>query len=423
MPLRSRVTNAAAIAAFLAALCAGGVGCQSTTLGVLHTDTASQPVRDYIRELVHLEKPAAPLPAGTVIASSRPLASLARPTAPGPLPGGIASSWEPVERVGAEKIAATPSFNHITPVSDSTLTSGAARAAIDIPIPQPTAVAATSPPTDPPATPIAAPKDAPAAELKQPRLEPQAVVAAPPAVLVHPEAPREFAKQPLPPYIVEPPDILLVSLLKDVALPEAPVDGNHLVRPDGTIGIGVYGSVYVAGLTLDEARDAIANQLHVRLDNLSVDKIKKGLVVDVVAYNSKVYYVITDGGGYGEQVYSIPVTGNETVLDAISKINGLPSVASKKRIWIARATPGCANPDILPVDWCGISRKGYGGANYQIFPNDRIYVDSDKLIRTDSWLAKRLNPVDRVLGTVLLGSSTVNSIKSGSNFNNSTTGR
>ena len=120
MPLRSRVTNAAAVGAFLAALC---VGCQSTTLGVLHSDTASQPVRDYIRELAGVEKPTAPLTAGTVIASSRPLASLARPTAPAPLPGGIASSWEPVERVGAEKIAAASS-NHITPVSAPTSTSG-----------------------------------------------------------------------------------------------------------------------------------------------------------------------------------------------------------------------------------------------------------------------------------------------------------
>ena len=31
-----------------------------------------------------------------------------------------------------------------------------------------------------------------------------------------------------------------------------------------------------------------------------------------------------------------PVTGSETVLDAISKVQGLPPVASQKRIWVAR---------------------------------------------------------------------------------------
>ena len=40
-------------------------------------------------------------------------------------------------------------------------------------------------------------------------------------------------------------------------------------------------------------------------------------------------------------------------------------------------------------------------------------MDSDKWIHTDSFLAKRLNPIQRVLGTILLGSSTVNSIKNG----------
>jgi polysaccharide biosynthesis/export protein len=283
---------------------------------------------------------------------------------------------------------------------------GAARAAIDIPGPRVAAVAA-GPANDPPAP----------AELKQPRLEPQAVVVPGPPVPVRPAPPREFAKQPLPPYVVEPPDILLVSAGKSVTLEDRPIEGSHLVRPDGTIGLGTYGNVYVAGLTLDEARDAVAAQIKLSLTgkDVKVEDIKKLLVVDVLAYNSKVYYVITDGGGYGEQVYPIPVTGNETVLDAIAKINGLPAVSSKKRVWIARATPGCTNPNILPVDWCGITKKGFAATNYQVFPNDRIYVGSDKLIQADSWLAKRLNPIDRIFGTVLLSSSTVNSIKSGGN--------
>ena len=129
-----------------------------------------------------------------------------------------------------------------------------------------------------------------------------------------------------------------------------------------------------------------------------MEDIKKSLVVDVMAYNSKFYYVITDGGGYGEQVYPIQVTGNETVLDALAKINGLPPVASKKRIWVARATADCDHPMILPVDWCGITQRGCVITNYQIFPNDRIYVASDPWIRAESYMSKWLNPVDRVLG-------------------------
>ena len=147
-----------------------------------------------------------------------------------------------------------------------------------------------------------------------------------------------------------------------------------------------------------------------------MEDIKKGLVVDVLAYNSKVYYVITDGGGYGEQVYPIPVTGNETVLDAISKINGLPPVASKKRIWVARATPRLRPPGD-PAG--GLVRHHQARLRRprttRCSPTTASTWPRQAGSRPDSWLAKRLNPIDRVLGTVLLGSSTVNSIKNGSN--------
>ena len=137
----------------------------------------------------------------------------------------------------------------------------------------------------------------------------------------------------------------------------------------------------------------------------------EGLSVDVLAYNSKVYYVITDGGGYGEQVVRIPVTGNETVLDAISQIQGLPVVASKKKIWVARATPDHDHPNILPVDWNGITMGGRAATNYQLFPGDRIFVNSDCRIRIDSHLAKIISPIERLFGITLLGATTVNTIK------------
>jgi polysaccharide export outer membrane protein len=153
-----------------------------------------------------------------------------------------------------------------------------------------------------------------------------------------------------------------------------------------------------------------------------VEQFIENLRVDVSVYNSKFYYVITDGGGYGEQVIRIPSTGNELVLDALSAIQGLPPQASKKKIWVARAIPAHNGaPHILPVDWCGITQRGEGATNYQIFPGDRIYVKADKWIKADSWLAKRLAPIERVLGTTLLGASTVNAIKGNTGGNGSGT--
>src|SRR5262249_24933339 len=90
-------------------------------------------------------------------------------------------------------------------------------------------------------------------------------------------------------------------------------------------------------------------------------------------------------------------------------------VASKKKIWVARATPhdhhNHHNPAILPVDWYGITQRGSASTNYQVFPGDRVYVNSDCRIRIDSHLAKIISPIERLFGITLLGATTVNTIK------------
>ncbi|MCA9085440.1 MAG: polysaccharide biosynthesis/export family protein, partial [Planctomycetaceae bacterium] len=185
--------------------------------------------------------------------------------------------------------------------------------------------------------------------------------------------------------------------------------GQHLVRPDGTVGLGVYGSVYVTGMTLQEAKFAIEQHLCEHIHNPQVS-------VDVLAYNSKVYYVITDGGGAGEQVYRLPSTGNETVLDAIANVRGLPTVASRGSIWIARPAPESCRPDqVLPVDWNGIARGAQTCTNYQVLPGDRIYVKADKFITFDTNLSKITAPLERLFGFVILGNGTVRTLQRGAN--------
>jgi len=195
-----------------------------------------------------------------------------------------------------------------------------------------------------------------------------------------------------------------------LSLPESParqqISGEHLVQPDGTVALGIYGDVHVVGLTRVQAKDAIEKHLAGYMLSPRVD-------VSVYAYNSKVYYVITDGGGYGEQVYRFPVTGNETVLDAISLINGLPPVASKKHIWIARPSPETGGQQVLPVDWQAIAQGGSGQTNYQVLPGDRIYVKADHWIALDSFVAKVTSPFERLFGFTLLGNRTVRDLQFG----------
>ncbi len=61
------------------------------------------------------------------------------------------------------------------------------------------------------------------------------------------------------PDVIEPPDLLLVEVLE--ALPGRPISGERLVRRDGTISLGFYGDVHVAGLTLKQAKVKIIQHL------------------------------------------------------------------------------------------------------------------------------------------------------------------
>lgn len=257
-----------------------------------------------------------------------------------------------------------------------------------------------------------------------------AIIPPPPGLI-----PTELSKITLPPYVIEPPDVLLIEVYADsldvtkppVALWPQSISGQHLVRVDGTVGLGVWGSVPLAGLSLDQAADAIRKHVFDKMqkDKRISEKFKVDapdklfVIVDVLAYNSKTYYIITDGAGFGEQIFEFPITGNETVLGALAKVNGLPDVASKRDIWVARRSPlPGAGQQMIPVDYVAITQHGVTQTNYQVMPGDRIYVKAQKIFRIDRFLQKTLSPIERLLGVTLLGASTVNSITGRNQGNN-----
>lgn len=178
------------------------------------------------------------------------------------------------------------------------------------------------------------------------------------------------------------------------------VAGEHLVGPDGRVNLGIYGQVRVAGLTLPQIKQAIQRQLSAKLEDPEVS-------VDVLAFNSKSYYIITEGAGFGDLIVRVPVTGNETVLDALAQVQGRTRLQSK-RIWIARPAPGGVGCDqILPVDWDQIVKGAATKTNYQILPGDHIFLAEDRLVALDTMLSKIVAPLERVFGFGLLGSQSV----------------
>jgi len=211
----------------------------------------------------------------------------------------------------------------------------------------------------------------------------------------------EEAKELIDKYLrdnfLQDPDVT-VSLAQPAAKQQ--IQGEHLVGPDGRVVLGTYGSVRLAGLSVDEAKLTIERHLSQHLTQPEV-------AVSVFAYNSKVYYVIVEGAGLGDQIVRLPFTGNETVLDAISQIGGLTRTTSK-RMWIARPSPDPLDYDqILPVNWQAIVKGARTATNYQLLPGDRLFIAEDKIIAIDTLITKVLAPFERVVGFNLLTAQTI----------------
>lgn len=172
--------------------------------------------------------------------------------------------------------------------------------------------------------------------------------------------------------------------------------GEHLVGPDGRVNLGTYGSVRVTGMTLEQAKVAIEERLQNYLEDPEV-------IVDVLAYNSKKYWIITQGAGFGDNISEYPITGNETVMNALTNVGGLSQLSSK-RIWIARPAPdGATCAQVLPVNYEDITQHALTATNYQLLPGDRLFIAEDRWTKFDSQFAKLTRPFERAFGFVSLG--------------------
>jgi polysaccharide export outer membrane protein len=174
--------------------------------------------------------------------------------------------------------------------------------------------------------------------------------------------PRELAEQPLPAYVVEPGDVLLIQPV-DLDSP-ARMPGDQPVLPDGTINLGKYGRLTVSNKTVDEIEAMVKEAV------LAQTKDAGFISVRLVSRQSKVYYVLGEVNAPG--VFQL--SGRETVLDAILAAGGLSERASANNIVLSRPSRPDDCRTVLPVCYKQIVQLGDTSTNYQIAPGDRIYV-------------------------------------------------
>jgi polysaccharide export outer membrane protein len=185
------------------------------------------------------------------------------------------------------------------------------------------------------------------------------------------EQPRELQMVALPPYVVEPPDELEIAV-RPASLEV--VQTSVTVQPDGVIDLAFYGDVYVAGLTLRQIEEKLAQYFTAIAQHKKI-ALAEPVHVSVRLVNgttSKRYYVV----GTVTNQASFPITGNETVLDGILAA-GLRSNSLPDKAYLARPVALGLPPVILRIDWTEI-RKGNTLTNYQLLPGDRIVVPGGK---------------------------------------------
>jgi protein involved in polysaccharide export with SLBB domain len=164
-----------------------------------------------------------------------------------------------------------------------------------------------------------------------------------------------------------------VALTIDESRLETGITGQHLVAPNGTINLGIYGEVKVKGQTIEEASKAVEDKLAAQFNDPMVS-------VDVYGYNSKVFYVIQQGQSIvGESIHRFPYTGNETFLDAAAQLGGGIDLSAAK-IWISRPGRGDREEQKIDINWDEASAGR--GSNPQILPGDRVFIEGARQITT-----------------------------------------
>ena len=145
-----------------------------------------------------------------------------------------------------------------------------------------------------------------------------------------------------------------------------PVTGQYLVGPDGTINLRKYGSLHVAGKTVAEARLALQKLLAATLN-------APELSVDVAEYRSHVYYVIIEASGLENRVLPLARYGQRDRAGCGKPDRQSSASGQQEDLDCSRCPAGGGGNRIagrLGSD-CSLCATA---SNYQVLPGDRLVI-------------------------------------------------
>jgi protein involved in polysaccharide export with SLBB domain len=187
---------------------------------------------------------------------------------------------------------------------------------------------------------------------------------------------RELCKTVPPSYILEPGDTVLIEAVRFDSPLRFPAD--QVIQPDGTVDLGKYGRIVVAGKHLEDVEVCVQEivnadpELRASLEeaNLTGPERVNVRLIDPRASQFYVLGAVSSPGAY-------PYAGRETVLDAVLAAGGLADNARRCEIILSRPSPVGDCRTVLPVCWDNIVQLGDTTTNYQLMPGDRVFVPAN----------------------------------------------
>jgi hypothetical protein len=158
----------------------------------------------------------------------------------------------------------------------------------------------------------------------------------------------------------------------DLPIPCAKAEIKQIVGPDGRITLDGVGTIYVAGMTTEEAQLAIIKQIYESKPEAS--RAAFAVFVDVLAKNGQQAYVVLQGCDGCDNVWQVPASEESTVRNVIEKTAWPhPIDFASATIWISRR--GAEGQEtLLPVSWNADHGQPTCETNHAVLPGDRVFV-------------------------------------------------
>jgi polysaccharide export outer membrane protein len=181
-------------------------------------------------------------------------------------------------------------------------------------------------------------------------------------------------------YHIAPPDLIRVTVR-----PEPIIERELTVRPDGRISMDLIGEVDVAGRTVSEVREDVAQRLKEFI-------VAPDVTVAVIASNSRQFFV------FGEVLRpgAYPLIGDVTAVQALAAASGPTRFASLSSARLVR--PREDAKQVYGIDFKRISIEGDATTNYELQPGDIIFVPPNASARIGYAIHIIFFPLQQIIG-------------------------